>query len=71
MHPDDLRLITSHVLVIIGEHDLISLEHARQMAELLPDGKLEIIPGGGHVTPVTNASQVDSLIRDFLPGTRG
>ena len=71
MHSDDLRAINSHVLVIIGEHDLISLEHARQMAELLPDGKLEIIPGGGHVTPVTNASQVDSLIRDFLPGTRG
>lgn len=62
----DLHQITAPVMVIVGEHDMISLEHAKKMAELLPHGVLEIIKGGGHATLITHASKINNLIRAFL-----
>lgn len=62
----DLREITTPVMVIIGEHDLIKLSHAQEMAVHLPEGKLEMIAGGGHTTLITNASQINALIKQFL-----
>jgi pimeloyl-ACP methyl ester carboxylesterase len=64
--PDDLRLIRQPALVIIGEQDLITRAHARQMATLLSGSTLLVIPGGGHATPVTHASEVNAAIADFF-----
>ncbi len=63
---DDLRGITTPIMVIIGEHDLIKLAHAHEMTALLPCSRLEIIPGGGHTTVVTHASQINQLISNFF-----
>ncbi|WP_054700233.1 alpha/beta fold hydrolase [Desulfosarcina cetonica] len=52
-------------LVIVGEKDVVSLAHARQMAEALGHGTLAIVPGG-HFTPVTHARRVNALIAAFL-----
>jgi pimeloyl-ACP methyl ester carboxylesterase len=65
LKPVDLQEITPPTLVIIGEHDVISIEHARQMAKLLPNGFLEIVPGG-HSTPVTHSNEVNGAIAKFL-----
>ncbi|MCB2148403.1 MAG: alpha/beta hydrolase [Deltaproteobacteria bacterium] len=65
LQPVDLQEITTPTLVIIGDHDVISIAHARQMAKLLANGFLEIIPGG-HSTPVTHSNQVNEAIAKFL-----
>ena len=65
LKPPDLQEISIPTLVIVGEHDDISIEHARQMATLLPHGFLKVIPGG-HSTPVTHCIQVNAAIADFL-----
>ena len=61
----DLRRIATPCLVIVGEADVVSLAHARQMAENLIHGTLAIVPGG-HFTPVTHARRVNALIAGFF-----
>lgn len=65
LQPVDLQNITTPTLVIIGEHDVISIAHARQMANLLANGFLKIVPGG-HATPVTHSNAVNEAIAKFL-----
>jgi len=49
----------------IEQVDVVSISHARQMAEKLADGSLAVIPGG-HFTPITQARRVNGLIAEFL-----
>ncbi|GEM_PF-1148242 len=63
--PIELKEIALPTLVIIGEQDIISIGHAKQMAELLPHGFLEVIPGG-HYMPVTHSVQVNKAIAKFF-----
>lgn len=65
LQPTDLKVIAAPTLVIVGRHDIVSVEHAGRMAELLPHGSLAVIPGG-HNTPVTHAEQVNAMIAGFL-----
>jgi pimeloyl-ACP methyl ester carboxylesterase len=61
----DLKRITAPTLVIVGERDVVSVAHARQMAKELGNGSLATIPGG-HSTPVTQSRRVNHLIAAFL-----
>jgi len=65
LQPADLTAIATPTLVTVGRHDIVSVEHADQMAELLPHDSLAVIPGG-HNTPVTHAERVNALIAGFL-----
>jgi pimeloyl-ACP methyl ester carboxylesterase len=66
MSAADLHKIENPVLVVVGEHDLITLDHAEQMASRLAKGKLSIIRDGGHLTICTHAREVNRLIDKFL-----
>ncbi|MBN1956752.1 MAG: alpha/beta hydrolase [Desulfuromonadales bacterium] len=68
LEPQDLQKIQSAVLIIQGEQDLVSPEHAGMMKALIPNSQLDIIPGG-HATLITHAGQVNELIRHFLQTT--
>jgi|GEM_PF-5302679 len=48
------------------EHDVISLAHSTELAEHLPNGKLEVVMGAGHDSLITHAQQVNQLIAAFL-----
>lgn len=65
LKPEDLREIEVPVLVIVGDHDIISLGHEKSMVALLPKGVLDVVPGG-HATPVTQSVQVNKAIAAFL-----
>ena len=62
----DLQAITAPTLVITGENDIIELSHSSELAQMLANGKLEIVPGAGHAAPVTHARQINQLIASFL-----
>jgi pimeloyl-ACP methyl ester carboxylesterase len=49
--PSDIRSIQAPALVVIGDQDLITPEHAVEMYRLLPHGRLIILPGahGGYL----------------------
>lgn len=44
----DVRMITVPTLVLIGDHDVITPEHATRMVRLLPQGQLAIMPDAVH-----------------------
>ena len=52
---DDLRprlsQISCPVRWLVGEHDLKFLDLAREVIDLIPQGRLEIVPGAGHRVP--------------------
>lgn len=63
---EELQTIHAPVLVVVGEKDLVTLEHSAQMAKWLGNGRLVVIPGAGHAAPVTHAEEVDKLVASFL-----
>lgn len=65
-----LAEIKSPVLIIVGDKDVVTVEHARDMAELLPKSTLHIVHNGGHSTLMVNASEVNQLIRGFFNQAR-
>ncbi|EIJ36924.1 alpha/beta fold hydrolase [Thiothrix nivea] len=62
----DLQAIRAPVLVMVGERDVITLEHSTQLANGLADGRLVVVAGAGHAAPVTHADEVDWLVAAFL-----
>ncbi|MFL5305819.1 MAG: alpha/beta fold hydrolase [Polyangia bacterium] len=45
-----LRAIAAKSLVIVGDHDVMSVEHDAQLSRLLRHGELAVMPGSGHGT---------------------
>ena len=45
---DDLKAIRCRTLVMLGDDDEVTLEHAIDLYRALPDGELAIIPGASH-----------------------
>ena len=71
MTPAMLAAITCPVLIIVGEHDYVSVAHAREMTEAVANGMPVVIAGGGHSTPITHADEINRLIRRFLTDPKG
>lgn len=65
----DLAGITVPTLVVVGEEDVIAPpDEARAMADALPDGRLEVIPAVGHLSPVEDPRAFDEVVLRFLQG---
>lgn len=61
----DLSNMRVPALIVVGEHDDITVAHSVEMANLIACARLVVIRNGGHATPVTHANQINALIRDF------
>jgi pimeloyl-ACP methyl ester carboxylesterase len=69
---DRLSSIDCPCLVLGGEHDVITpVDEMRAMAEKLPRGRFELIPGAGHMAPLENPAAVNPVIRQFLESLAG
>ncbi len=56
-------------LVVVGEDDqLTPRERAQFMADALPDARLAVVPGAGHLTPMERPEAATALLADFLAG---
>lgn len=63
---DELARITIPTLVIGGLADVITPPgEARKMAKLIPNARLELLEGGGHLLMLERAEEVNKLIADF------
>lgn len=64
-----LRSFTLPCLVVGAEQDVaIALGHAQLLAEQLPDARLEVIPGAGHLANLEEPELFSAVLRDFLTG---
>ena len=76
--PETIETIESPVLLIIGDSDLITLEHAVEFFRLLGGGvfgdtpaglaasRLAILPGTSHVTMVNQTDLIVPMVNSFL-----
>lgn len=62
----ELSGIEAPTLVLIGDNDGLTVEHAAAMAKALPNGQLAVVPGADHFLIFTKAALVNRLILDFL-----
>ncbi len=62
-----LRSVTCPVLVVQGDQDEHATpQHARDLADALPQAKLVIVPGGRHMLPQEAPEAFNPLLLDFL-----
>lgn len=63
---EDLPKIEISTLVVGGTADALTPPaHARQMARLVPNARLELVEGGGHMLMLERAEQLNRLLTDF------
>jgi pimeloyl-ACP methyl ester carboxylesterase len=62
----DLARVTSRTLVMAGDDDEVTLEHAAALYRGLPDAELAIVPGTSHGLLVEKPTLCNLMIVDFL-----
>jgi pimeloyl-ACP methyl ester carboxylesterase len=67
---DELRLISTPTLLMLGDRDIVTIEHAAAMAASLPDSQLAVVPGTDHLVVFQKPDLVSRLILDFLTEER-
>jgi pimeloyl-ACP methyl ester carboxylesterase len=65
-----LERVTAPTLVLLGDQDMISPEHAAAMQRALPVAQLGIVPGSSHGLPMEKPELTNRLVLDFLADDR-
>jgi len=62
----DLADVSVPTLVLAGDDDIVTPEHAVAIAAVIPDAQLAIIPGASHASPLEKPALVNQILLDFL-----
>jgi pimeloyl-ACP methyl ester carboxylesterase len=63
---DDLRRVVAPTLVMVGDDDLIALDHTCALYEALPAGQLCIVPRASHGLPLEQPDETARIVLGFL-----
>ena len=63
---EDIAGVKAPTLVMIGDDDLISVDHAGELQRTLPDAQVAVVPGASHTLPLEKPDLVNRLILEFL-----
>jgi pimeloyl-ACP methyl ester carboxylesterase len=64
-----LRATDVPALVVVGDEDSLSpVAQAQEMADALPQGRLVVLPGAGHLTAVEDPEAFAAAVVPFLQG---
>ena len=63
---EQLRSIQCPVLLLVGEHDIVSEEESKRMASLIPGAAYASIPGSGHCPMLEQPTALVALIEGAL-----
>jgi pimeloyl-ACP methyl ester carboxylesterase len=63
---EQLASIQAPVLIVIGDHDFIRLEHAVDSFKLIPNAELAVIPDAGHFVLNSEPERVIPIVKHFL-----
>jgi pimeloyl-ACP methyl ester carboxylesterase len=64
--PAELGRITSRSLVMFADDDLMTLGHAVEMFDALPNAELAVVPGTSHFLTQEKPHLVNAIVMDFL-----
>ena len=62
----DLRGIRAPALLTIGDNDYVRIEHAAEMARLIPDARLAVLPGTTHLGIVKRGAWLEPMMEARL-----
>jgi pimeloyl-ACP methyl ester carboxylesterase len=62
----EMRQVTAPTLVIIGDRDFVTVEHASEMRSILPDAQLAVVPGTTHNGLFHEVDIVAPILERFL-----
>jgi len=62
----DLARLTMPTLLLLGDHDALTVEHAAAMLRAIPHAELAVIPGASHGLLFEKPDLANRLILDFL-----
>jgi pimeloyl-ACP methyl ester carboxylesterase len=63
---EELARITARTLILLGDHDFVTIEHAALELELIPDARLAVVPNVTHTGLMHRADVVLPILEDFL-----
>jgi pimeloyl-ACP methyl ester carboxylesterase len=66
MSLEDLARISAPTLVLVGDDDLVSIEHTVALFRAIPNSELAVIPGASHAVPMEKPAIVNHVVLDFL-----
>jgi pimeloyl-ACP methyl ester carboxylesterase len=66
LEASELAKVTPRTLVVFADDDLVTMTHAVDMFEALPDAELAVVPGTSHFLTQEKPQLVNALVLDFL-----
>ncbi|MFJ5773942.1 alpha/beta fold hydrolase [Streptomyces sp. NPDC093094] len=63
---EELARIEAPTLVLVGDDDMVTLEHTIALYRALPRGELAVVPGASHMAPMEKPAVVNRAVLDFL-----
>jgi pimeloyl-ACP methyl ester carboxylesterase len=63
---EDLGRIGAPTLVLVGDDDIVPLEHTLELYRAIPNSELAVVPGTSHAHFMEKPSLVNQLVLDFL-----
>jgi pimeloyl-ACP methyl ester carboxylesterase len=62
----ELRKLAAPLLVMVGDRDLVTVDHAVRLHRLVPSGSLAVLPGSDHGVTVAHADWIAPMLLDFF-----
>ncbi|MEV7673818.1 alpha/beta fold hydrolase [Streptomyces sp. NPDC000963] len=64
--PGDLGRVRAPTLVVVGDDDMMTLEHTAALYRALPEALLAVVPGASHLVPLEQPALVNRMVLDHL-----
>lgn len=63
---EQLGQITAPTLVMVGDDDLVALDHTASLFQAIPNAELAVVPGASHFVTMEKPDLVNRIVLDFL-----
>jgi pimeloyl-ACP methyl ester carboxylesterase len=63
---DKVKRIVAPTLVIVGDDDYITVNHAEEFSRIVPSGQLAVVPGASHILPMEKPDLFNQLVLEFI-----
>nr|QQZ49367.1 alpha/beta hydrolase [Phenylobacterium glaciei] len=60
--PEQLRAVKTPTLLAIGDNDFVRIDHAAEMARLIPGAQLAVLPNTTHLNILTRGAWLEPMI---------
>jgi pimeloyl-ACP methyl ester carboxylesterase len=63
---EELAAIKAPILIVVGDHDFVCVEHAVETFKLIPNAELAVIPDASHFVLFSERERVIPVVKHFL-----